>query len=231
MTFLELCQRLASECGVSTTGPSAVLGQTGRLGQIVKWTAQSDLDVQTLHDDWKFMRGSFTLNTVAGDGKYAFGECTDTATVAPITKFRIWCDDVEMRVFKTASGVGGETDLPFLCYEDWYSRYNIGNQTNSPPFFWSVDKDNGLLLAPKPDDIYTVSGDYMKSATTMAADGDTPVFPADYHMAVVYRGMMKYGRFAGAQEIYNDGLTEYKRVLNEMRRTQRPKARQPGPLA
>lgn len=231
MNFLQLCQRVASECGVSITGPSAVANQTGRLGQIVTWTAQSDLDIQTMHDDWKFMRGSFTVNTTASDGKYVFGDCTDTASGSAITKFRIWCQDVPMRIYRTADGVGSETDLAFLSYEDWYSRYNIGSQTDGYPFFWSIDKDNGLLLAAKPDGIYTVSGDYMKAATTLAADADTPAFPADYHMAVVYRAMMKYGRYVGAQEIYNDGELEYRRVLNEMRRTQRPQPCEPGPLA
>ncbi len=60
-TFLELVQRTASECSVSLTGPSAVTGQTGRLGQVVNWVNSAWMDVQTRHDDWKFMRGSFTV--------------------------------------------------------------------------------------------------------------------------------------------------------------------------
>lgn len=223
MNFLQLCQRVAMECGVSLTGPTAVTSQVGRLGQIVKWTALADMDIQTLHDNWNFMRSSFTLSTTAGDGKYAFGDCTDTAAAAAITRFRDWCKDTPLKAYKTASGVGSEIDLAYLCYADWYARYNLGNQTDSPPRFWSEHPDRSLLLAPKPEASYTVSGDYWKSALEMTADADEPLFPSDYHMAVVYRAMMKYGRYAGASEVYNDGATEYRRVLNEMRRTQLPR--------
>jgi hypothetical protein len=231
VNFLQLCQRVALETGVSLTGPAAVTSQTGRLGQIVKWTAQADLDIQRMKDDWKFMRSSFTVNTTSGDGKYLFSDCTDTGTGSAIAKFRTWCRDTPMKCYLTASGVGAERDLVYLCYEDWYSRYNLGNQTNSHPYFWSLDKDNGLLLAPKPDGIYTVSGDYMKAATEMTADGNEPAYPADYHMAVVYRAMMKYGRYVGAPEVFNDGAAEYRQIINEMRRTQLPDEQQPEALA
>lgn len=235
MNFLALCQRVASECGVSQTGPSSVLNQTGRLAQIVKWTSGADLDIQTLSNNWRFMRSSFTVNTTAGDGKYAYGDCTDTGTGTAIAKFRAWCGraqtDTPLKIYLTSAGQASETDLVYIPYEDWYARYNVGNQTNSYPAFWSIDKDDALLLGQKPDGIYTVSGDYMKAATEMAADADVPPYPADYHMAVVYRAMMKYGRFAGASEVYTDGYNEYQRVLREMRRTQLPDMPMPGPLA
>lgn len=231
MNFLQLCQRTASECGVSLTGPSAVTGQVGRLGQIVKWVALADMDIQTLHNDWHFMRSAFTVSATSGDGKYAATDCTDTGTSSAISKFRDWCRDTPMKVYLTSAGVGGETDMCYLRYEDWYSRYNVGTQTNGKPFFWSVHPDRSLLLAPKPDATYTVSGDYMKSATEMTADASEPLIPSDYHMAIVYRAMMKYGRYAGASEVFNDGQAEYRRVLNEMRRTQRPEIQVPGALA
>lgn len=222
MNFLELCQRVASECGVSLTGPGDTTNQVGRLGQIVKWTRQADMDIQTLHDNWNFMRSSFTLAVTAGDGKYAYGDCLDVETGAAITHFRSWCDDTVMKIYKTASGIGTQTDLHFLCYPDWDSRYNLGNQTNSYPFFWSQHPDRSLLLAPKPDDAFVVSGDYMKSATELEGDSAEPLFPSEYHMAIVYRAMMKYGRYAGASEVYSDGQAEYRRVINEMKRNLRP---------
>jgi hypothetical protein len=231
MNFLPLCQRVASECGISQTAPTAVASQTGRLAQVVNWTKDADVDIQTLHDDWKFMRSTFTVATTSGDGKYAYGDCTDTVASAAISKFRTWCRDTPLKIYLTSAGQASETDLAYLPYEDWYARYNLGNQTNSYPVFWSIDRDNALLLAPKPDGIYTVSGDYMKSATEMSVDASEPAFPSDYHMAVVYRAMMKYGRFAGASEVYTDGYNEFQRVLRQMRRTQLPDPCTPGPLA
>lgn len=229
-TFLELCQRTATECGVSLTGPSAVAGQTGRLGQIVKWVQTAWTDIQTKHNDWKFMVGNFTVNTIEGDGQYAFGDCTDTATSAAIAAFRDWRRNT-LKIYLTSAGSGTETSLRFIDYDDWYRRYNTGNQSNSYPGEFTVDNARNLQLAPKPNGIYTVSGEYQKAATDLTADSDMPSLPAEYTMAIVYRAMMKYGRYNGASEVYTDGENNYLRLLREMTRTQRPAIMVGGPLA
>ena len=50
-------------------------------------------------------------------------------------------------------------------------------------------------------------------------------------MAIVYRAMMKYGRYNAAAEVYNDGQQNYNRMIREAARTQRPVRMVPGPLA
>jgi hypothetical protein len=229
-TFLEIVQRTAMECGVSLTGPSSTANQTGRLGQIVGWAQTSWMDIQTKHNDWKFMRAPFTVATVASDGKYGYAECTDTAASAVISAFRCWCTD-SLKIYLTSAGSATETPLYYIDRDDWYRRYNTGSQSNSCPSYFSVDNDDALLLAPKPDAIYTVSGEYMKAATAMSGDTDTPELPQEYRMAIVYRAMMKYGRYTSAPEVFNDGQSEYLRVMAEMRRTQRPREKTGGPLA
>lgn len=231
-TFLELCARTAMECGVDVNGSSmtATTGQTGRLGQIVKWVNAAWLDIQTRRQDWKFMRSSFSVDTTSGDGKYAYTDCTDTAASAAISAFRDWCRDT-FKIYLTSAGSDTETDLTFIDYIDWYSRYNTGAQSNSYPAYFTVDHDQGILLAPKPDGIYTLRGEYMKSATELSGDDDTPEMPAEYRMAIVYRAMMKYGRYNGAQEVFADGQAEYNRLMREMVRTQAPAIVVGGALA
>lgn len=231
-TFLELCQRSASECGVSLTGPSATTSQTGRLGQIINWVNSAWMDVQTKHDNWRFMRSSFTVNTTSGDGKYIITDCTDTVSSAALTVagFRTWERDT-FKIYLVSAGSDTETDLTFIDYQDWYYRYNTGAQSNSYPGYFSIDHDNGILLAPKPNGIYTLRGEYMKAATLLSGDNDEPEMPAEYRMAIVYRAMMKYGRYAGAAEVFTDGQAEYTRLMREMTRTQRPANLVGGPLA
>ena len=230
-TFLELCQRASKECGVSLTGPSATSGQTGRLGQIVDWVQSAWTDIQTKRNDWLFMRSSFTVSTTSGDGQYAFGDCTDTGTSSTITAFRDWCRDTPMKIYLTSAGQPTETDLVFIDYRDWFARYNLGNQTNGYPRHWSRHPNGNLLLGQKPDGIYTVGGDYMKAATELSGDSDTPEIPAEYRMAIVYRAMMFYGRYNAAPEVFNDGQTGFNRLLREMVRTQAPAILEGGPLA
>ena len=121
-TFLELCQRTASECSTSLTGPSGVSGQTGRLGQIVNWVQAAWFDIQTRFDDWLFMRFGFTLDTTSGDGEYAYSDATDAGTGVAIAAFRRWCGDRAecgerpMRIYLVSAGVATESELRFLDY-------------------------------------------------------------------------------------------------------------------
>lgn len=222
MNFLQLCARVASECGVSTTEPTSTSGQTGRLGQIVNWVNAAWMDLQQRRNDWRFMVGSFTVATTSGDGAYSTSDCA-------ISNFRDWRRDT-LKIYLTSAGQETETYLRFMEYADWYDRYNTGAQSNSYPIHFSVDHDNDILLGPKPDGIYTVSGEYMKAATELSGDDDEPELPTEWHMAIVYRAMMKYGRYAGASEVYTDGANEYKRMLREMLRTLRLPDEVAGPL-
>ena len=230
LTFIELCQRTASECSTSLTGPSATAAQTGRLGQIVNWVNTACNEIEAEYNDWRFMVGSFTVNTTADDGQYAYTDCTDTTTGVAIAAFRDWRRDT-FKAYLTSAGADTETDLAYLDYRDWYARFNTGAQSSSYPGYFSIANDLSFLLGPKPGGVYTIRGEYQKAATDMSGDSDTPSLPAEYRMAIVYRAMMKYGRYNGAPEVYTDGQNEYKRIMREMVRTQRPADLIGGPLA
>lgn len=212
-TFLQLCARTASECGVSTTEPTATAGQTGRLGQIVNWTNAAWLELQQDRNDWRFMVGSFSVNTTSGDGDYTLVNLGLTA--AGFRDFR----RESLKIYLASAGVGTQTELTFMEYDDWDAIYNIGTQTNSYPRYFTIDHDNDLLLAPKPDGIYTVTGEYMKAATELSGDDDTPELASEWHLAIVYLAMMKYGRYAGAPEVFADGERNWKRMRRQMLRT------------
>lgn len=55
MNFLQLCQRLRQETGISDSGPSNVTSQTGDMKRLVDWVQDSWMRIQTLHRDWQFM--------------------------------------------------------------------------------------------------------------------------------------------------------------------------------
>lgn len=228
MTYLELCQRLSQEASIPGTGPSSTVGQTGVNRHLVNWINSAWMDIQRKHGEWLFMRGSFTVNTVASDGIYAYGDCTDTDTSSAITAFRNWHKDT-LKSYLTSSGVDSEVSLIYLDYPTWYAAYNTGTQTDGPPQFFTVDNSLQLRLAPKPDAIYTVSGEYQKKATELSGDSDTPELPEEFHEAIWYRGLMKYARYYAAPEIFDDARNNYNRIMNEMERTQLPELLICGP--
>jgi hypothetical protein len=225
MTFLQLAARLRQEVAGNGTGPSAVTGQTGELKRIVDWIATADEDVQRMFNQWKFMVGSFTLNTVADDGSYTAADCN-----TPITDLREWRKD-SFKIYLSSGGVGTEVPLDFIDYQDWYEIYNTGSQTSGSPVCFTIGNDMSIKLGPKPNAVYVLSGEYQKSVDTLAANDDVPVYPAEYHMLPVYLGMMSYGRYTGASEVYQDGQRLSKKMIMQMRRTQLPSIRMGRPLA
>jgi hypothetical protein len=225
MTYLQLASRLRQECGISGTGPTTVVSQTGELRRIVDWIATADEDIQRMYNEWKFMVGSFTLNTVASNGSYTSSDC-----VVPFTNLRDW-RRTTFKCYLSSAGSGAEIPIEYIDYQDWYDIYNTGAQTDGPPVHFTIGNDMSIKFGPKPDGVYVVSGEYQKSVTTMTANVDVPVYPAEYHMAAVYSGMMKYGRYSGANEVYQDGKNELAKIMKQMRRTQLPPAKLGRPLA
>lgn len=229
MNFLQLAQRLRQEVSGSGTGPSSVVGQTGELKRIVDWIATADEDIQRKHNEWRFMRSGFTVNTVANTAGYAFGACTDTTSSLAIAAFRAWARD-SFKIYLQSSGVAGERPLDYISYDDWYRQYNTATQTASFPTEFTILNNLSISLGAKPNAVYVVTGEYQKAVTTMTANTDTPVYPSEYHLLPMYRAMMKYGRYTGATEVYQDGQNEYRRMMNEMELTQLPDFLMPGPL-
>lgn len=225
MTFLQLAARLRQECAGNGTGPATVTSQTGELKRIVDWVAATDEEVQQEHDTWRFMAGSFTLNTVADDGSYAAADC-----VTPVTDLRSW-RETSLKIYLLGTGVADQTRLRFMDYDQWDATYNTGAQTSGRPLYFTVGHDMSLRLGPAPNAVYRISGEYQKSVTTMTNNTDTPVYPAEFHMLAVYGGMMKYGRYTGAGEVYADGERMYKKLMRRMERTQLPRLRLAGALA
>jgi hypothetical protein len=222
MNFLAIVQRLRQECAIAGTGPSAVTSQTGELKRLVDWVATSWLEIQNLHDDWDWMRGTFSFTTTPNDDAYSASD------VGISTRFGYW-DRNMVRVYATS--VSDETELIYLPYEDWRVRYRVGTNTPSRPVNWSIHPDRSLLLGYKPDAAYTVSGEYGKTVQELTADADIPECPTQYHMVIVYRAMMKYARYSAAPEIYEDAKIEYLSYLRKMESRHLPEILESEPLA
>jgi hypothetical protein len=224
-TFLQLAVALRQEVLASGTGPATVVSQTGELKRIVDWIAEADEEIQQEHDEWKFMVGDFTLNTVADDGSYAASDC-----VTPITDLRNWKLET-FKIYLLASGVADEVRLCWMDYQLWYETYNTGSQTSGRPKHFTIGNDMSIKLGPKPSAVYRVSGEYQKSVDTMTANEDVPVYPSEFHNLPLYLGMMKYGRSTGAAEVFQDGERLYNKMLRRMERSQLPRVRTAGALA
>ena len=235
-TFLQLAAETRRECQMSGTGPSTVLAQTGRLGDVVAWVANAYTEIQAKHTDWRWLRAPFTFNTVADTDTYAYTACTDTLTSATITRFAAWLpnDTDGTPVFKrylTSGGVGNQSFLIFLPWGEFRYLYKTGSQTNQQPIHFTIDPQNNLVLGPQPDAIYTITGDYERSAQVLAADSDTPEMPSRFHQLIVYEAMKKYAGSTAAPEVMFRATGEGRRLWRALERDQLPKISRARPLA
>ena len=205
MNFLSICQRLRQEAGLSGTGPASVLSQVGEMKRIVDWVASGYEDIQNLHATWRFLRTDFSFPTIANTQDY-------TPAAVVLTDFSEWIKN-DIRIYSSATD---ESQLEYHPWEIFRQAFFFGSQRTQTgrPSVVTVKPNKALALWALPDAVYTVNGEYYKSAQVMSANADTPAIPTKYQMIIVWKSLMHYGAYAGAEEKYAHGSNEYKKLLS-----------------
>lgn len=194
MTYLELCQKFATRSGVIGTAPSAVTGQSGRQAKCVDWIAHAWELIQQLHQsDWKFLHGEWSGSLADGDDTYA---ASDLNIASRFGEWKIDRPNDRGGLYRPTTlydpdiGVSDEGELIFIPYDAWRERYDRGSQTEGRPVHYTIAPDQTLRFGPTPDQIYTVSGEYLKAPQTLAANGDEPDMPDQYHSIIINRAII-----------------------------------------
>ncbi len=204
-TFLELCQDLRRESGISGSGPSSTVSQTGEMLRIVEWIQSAYKYVQNLHSTWLFLQNDFTFNTVASTQTY-------TPTAAGYAEVGRWKDDT-FQYYLTSTGISAQQDLQFVPWDEfsaYYLRGSLQTQTG-PPTVVTIRPNRSLMFWPIPDAVYTITGEYFKRAQAMSGDTSEPLIPTEFQDVIVWRALMLYGAYIGSSEAYAHGEIEYKR--------------------
>ena len=192
MTFLELVQDAALKSGTfpSKTSITSVVSQGGRKGQIVDYVRQAWEDIQTSKRDWFWLRAEFTSSAIVdGDGEYT---ATDLGVATRFSRWRFNEDRWERSgwtIYKTASGLSDESPLAFMPWDEFRECYLEGVQTKGKPLHFTISPTRAVRLGPVPDGSYTLRGERMKRFQTLAADGDVPECPEDYHSVIVWTAL------------------------------------------
>lgn len=236
MTYLELCRKLAREAEItaSETIPSAVTGQSGQLLRVVGWVKDAWVDIQNRRTNWRWMKRPFSFNTVADDGEYASGDVTDVHAATAIARFGRWHlnDGYQPPLaYLQSSGVAAQYRLLWQPLEVFRSVYGIGAQTSNQPVHITVDEQNNILLGPKPNAVYVVTGFFYRSAQELEADGDTPEMPAQFHDLVWREAIQMYAANSVAPEVFARATREAGRTLRALELNQLPPMEWPESLA
>lgn len=240
MNFLQIVQLSVLECGVSGS-LTTVAGQVGGLARVVSWVGAAWEEVQTEHDDWRWMRSSNLLNpgttgaqfvTVAGQASYPLGVAAGTCGVAS-SVFGKWAKG-SFRNYTTTVGVANETFMDNIGFDAWRNAYMYGamRSVQTRPIAIAVGPDESLCVGPPSNGLYTVTGDYFTAPTEMTLDADTPTgLPAAFHRIIVYKTMELYGGYEAAPEVFQKGQSNYRRMLSDLEHLKLPQTVTGGALA
>lgn len=233
MTFLELVQALWEESGSTGIAPgvSTVVSQTGENLRLVNWVNRAWRDIQSMHPDWGWKRTSASFTTVAGQAIYPLGTGAGTVGVTAAT-FSEWARYTG-RTYLTATGTSSEAFLPYMEYEGWRNTYQFGatRTANSRPVQYAISPAKAVCLGPVALAGYTVTLDYFSAPTDLTLDDDEPDMPAEFHMAIVWRALMKYGAYEGAPDAYDHGKEEWKSWKARLEASRLPEVGFAGALA
>lgn len=235
-TFLQLAVDAQRECDITGPKIAAVTNQAGELDRIVQWLVQAWTEVQGRHQNWRWMRSRWTLNTVIGTDTYAGTAATDAIANALITRFARWLlfDDsgaANVKIYLLSAGAATERWMSYLDWGSFREIYKRGVVNNAPPAHYTLDPQNNLVLGPPPDGVYVASGEYMKSAQTLAVETDVPECPARFHSVITYRAMEKYAGFESAPDVMSRGVREGNRMMRQLELDQLPAVAIGAPLA
>lgn len=202
-TFLQLCQDTARETGdMSSTSITSVTGNVGEKDRVVQWVSYADKEIQGLWFDWDFLHVStFAANTVIG-----------TAEVAAPSAIGVWDEDSFYLNFSLSTN----QKLSPLEYKTWRKSYRQGVQTNKKPSSIVVMPDLSLKLEPKPDAVYSLTGDYWKKPEVMTGNTSTSPIPEEYERIIVVRALMLYAARQSAGEVFSSAETQYIILLDKL---------------
>jgi hypothetical protein len=197
-TFLQLCQRVRRDCGISQSGPTTVTGQTGILANVVDWVADAIEEIENLHADWHFLLAEHTDTCVAGQQEYS----------AP-SDLGQW----DRRAVYLDRTLNTYRKLRYMDYDTWRSNFRNGVKTNSKPTSFTIKPDDTLVLEGPPDDTYSIYADYWKKPTRPTADSDTSLIPTRWEKVIIARAKLYFAEYDAAQEILQSSTQEFARVL------------------
>ncbi len=127
MNFLQLVQELHRECGAAGTAPVTVEGTvTGEAKRLLNWIKTSNLEIQDMYENWKFLRCTYsqaltpTVNTLA----------------APTSPNAIGSGMWDYDTFFLTEA-GQTVPSPLVCQEYSEVKTEIVDTTPSAP--WNVD--------------------------------------------------------------------------------------------
>jgi hypothetical protein len=229
LNYLQLVQRLHKESGAGGDAPVAVTALSGEAERLANWVNNSYQDIQNKNTNWRFMWAEFSFNTVATQGDYVPAAVLVNNPGLELARF----DRFSFRYYLASAGVNSEQHMRFRDYQLFRDIWRFGAARTAPgaPLYWTQAPDRDVLLAQIPDAIYTIVGQFYRRPALLAVNTDTPIFPEEFHMAIVWWALIKYAGFEEKSAVYTNAQNQLGLVMTPMELQELPDLMCAGPLA
>lgn len=208
-TYLVLCQDMARDIGIPGTGPSSVTASDLSEEElaVVRYIKQADLDIQRRWFNWNFLWTETTITPSAG-----------TSTLSSPANLGNW----KLDAIVWSKATNDYQELDYMDWDEYKLEYKLGVVDSGTPEVFSVKPDNVLDVYPTPDTATTISVEYWKTPTELAADSDISAIPPRFHNIIIARAKIYYGENEDAPEILSGALAEFEDLLDKLESDQLP---------
>lgn len=213
MTFLELCQRVRQESGISGSGPESVLNQRSILQKVVEWVRQADLDIQRLHGDWFFLWRMGNANLTAGITQYTSASLNLPGTLQDLLMLDI-----------------NGYPLRYYSWKEFKAARRQLNEQQGLPTEYTIRPDNVIVINPAPSSDIVATAEYSIAVEPLTNDNDESVIPTRFHDIIVHKALMYYASHEEDASLYQVHESRYEQVLSELSADQLPKISMNGSL-
>lgn len=210
MNFLELCQRVRQDSGISGDIAS-VVNQQGILLKLVTWVQQAEYDIVTSRKDWNFMRGKASGSLVVGKVEYLPGEL-GMQPFAMLSKVYVDRQPLEK--------------LDFEYLDDWHLKN--GGAPDGTPTAFAETPDGTILFNHKPTQAVAFDIRYYKSATRLTVNTSVSPIPAEHEEVIVQAALMSYARHEQDDQLLRDSQIAFDVHLKSLSNRQLPNLVIPG---
>jgi len=211
VNYLQLVQRLHRESLRSGAAPGAIVGATKDALRLFDWVDDAWSELQNF-TWWSWQR------TRKAAAALTPGVSSYTPTDLGITDFRAWWP-VGPEYTPTVAPVAAPANVSVLQWVpyDTFRRDFLATPVQAgSPQYWTAGPDNILLIAPAPDQAFTLDIDYRTENTVLTAESDTPVLPERHHMILVWRALQEQGATDAAPEVFARAKSNLDRMRSDL---------------
>jgi hypothetical protein len=207
MTYLELCQAVVDQAGLSGQ-MSSVDNQTGDFGRIVRYVKSSCRQLEARWINYKFLYDTYEFETTADVDLYP----------AP--------EDLNIRQWDLDNAFIDNDPIDVVYFDDKMNYKKLPNAEDytSRPIRMVIKANNTLRMIGTPDDAYSIEIGYYKKPTTLVNNTDEPLIPDMFQEIIVFDALSQYANYDEAPELKQDAM---ERIYGVGGNWQRP---EPGSL-